>query len=136
MLLLINRLLWKITWVSYLSWLLQKDYLSHVSLHWDLSEIFSFKWIWITPYLRWCIPDGCKLSGLLPLCYTVGYGVSIWFWLIVNIPAIAIVYTMNVCWFCHEFHLGMFQGDEVSFLTPKYHFTEQKRTPHLRHSHL
>ena len=61
-----------------------------------------------------------KLSGVLPLCYTIGNGVSTCSRLIMN--WISHGYVLYILWmsadFCPEFNLDMSQG-EVSFLAPK-----------------
>ena len=82
----------------------------------------------ITPYLRWCISDDCKLSGVLPLCYTIGNGVSTCSRLIMS--WISHGYMLYMLWmsadFCPEFNLDMSQG-EVSFLAPKISLWRAKK---------
>jgi hypothetical protein len=113
------------TWGHYLSILLELVTWKDVSIN---TCFPSPRCIWntfiqvivlITPYLRWCISDDCKLSGVLPLWYTVGNGVSTCSRLIMN--WISHGYMLYILWmsadFCPEFNLGMSQG-EVSFLAP------------------
>ena len=91
----------------------------------------------MTPYLRWCISDDCKLSGVLPLCRTVGNGVST-----CSRPIMSWIshgYMLYILWmsadFCPEFNMiWVCLRVRCPFWPPKYHFEEQKRTPHFETS--
>jgi len=84
--------------------------------------------ILITPCLRWCIADDCKLSGVLPPCYTIGNGVSTCSRLIMS--WISHGYMLYILWmsadFCPGCNLDMSQG-EVYFLPPKISLWRAKK---------
>ena len=97
----------------------------------------SLRFIWdifIQVNLNHSLPE-MMYSWWLQVVWSVATLLHSWIWCFNLVlahreyPTIAIVYTMNVCWFCHEFHLGMFQGDEVSFWPQS--ITSQSKKGHL-----